>query len=398
MTTFPASTFEQYRKQYELELFNHVIPFWETYSPDWKNGGYFNCLDQDGSVYDTTKHIWLQGRQVWIFSKFYRDVTPKPEWLEIARLGVDFLQQFAIREDGRVYFSVTAEGNPLYQQRKIFSECFYIMALAEFSRASEQPHLLTEAKLELEKVWEWAYDWTKVDRPHYSGQTPTQSLAVPMILLNLIAEVAGEKITPYQREVDDCIRRLQLHIHPETKTVYETVTPEGNVIDSSDGRLLNPGHAIEAGWFLQHWAQQLKRPDLSASAIDLIRWSFERGWDSEYGGIYYFLDAKGYSPTPLEWFMKLWWVHCEALYGHLLNYAITGEQSDWEAFQQVHTYIFEHFRDATAGEWFGYLDRAGNVTHRCKGGPYKGCFHVPRSLWLCWRLLQKLEKSPPKTK
>lgn len=382
-----------YRYKYEQELLENVIPFWTKYSPDYHNGGYFNCLDQDGTIYDTTKHIWLQGRQVWLFSKFYREIEAKPQWLEMAQLGVDFLQQSAIREDQRVYFSVTAKGKPIYLQRKIFSECFYIMALAEFSRASEKPQLLAEAKQELEKVWEWAYDWTKVGRPHYSGQTPAQSLAVPMILLNLIAEVAGEETQPYQREIRECIARLKLHIHGETKTVYELVTPEGNLIDSSDGRLLNPGHAIEAGWFLQHWAQSLQDQTLSETATNMIRWSFERGWDSEYGGLYYFLDAKGYSPTPLEWFMKLWWVHCEALYGHLLNFSITGKQEDWDAFVQVDTYTFQRFRDPQFGEWFGYLNRKGEVTHRFKGGPYKGCFHVPRALWLCWRLLKTLETS-----
>ncbi len=382
-----------YRQKYEQELLENIIPFWTKYSPDYQNGGYFNCLDQDGTIYDTTKHIWLQGRQVWLFSKFYREIEAKPQWLKMARLGADFLQNHAIRDDGRLYFSVSREGKPIYLQRKIFSECFYIMALAAFSRASEQPHLLDEAKQKLEKVWDWAYDWTKVGRPHYSGQTPAQSLAVPMILLNLIAEVAGEETQTYQREIKECIARLKLHIHGETKTVYELVTPEGNLIDSSDGRLLNPGHAIEAGWFLQHWAQHFQDQTLSDTATNMIRWSFERGWDAEYGGIYYFLDAKGYSPTPLEWFMKLWWVHCEALYGHLLNFSLTGKKEDWDAFVQVDTYTFQRFRDPQFGEWFGYLDRAGSVTHRFKGGPYKGCFHVPRALWLCWRLLETLETS-----
>lgn len=387
------NTLKTYRQKYEQELLENIIPFWTKYSPDYQYGGYFNCLDQDGTIYDTTKHIWLQGRQVWVFSKFYREIEANPQWLEIARLGADFLRNYAIRDDGRVYFSVTAEGKPIYLQRKIFSECFYIMALAEFSRASEQPHLLEEAKRELAKVWEWAYDWTKVGRPHYSGQTSAQSLAVPMILLNLISEVAGEETQAYQREISECIERLQLHIHSDTKTVYELVTPQGDLIGSSEGRLLNPGHAIEAGWFLQHWAQHFQDQALSETATNMIRWSFERGWDSEYGGIYYFLDAEGYSPTPLEWFMKLWWVHCEALYGHLLNFSLTGEKSDWDAFVQVDTYTFQRFRDPQFGEWFGYLNRNGEVTHRFKGGPYKGCFHVPRSLWLCWRLLETLENA-----
>mgnify|MGYP002051962310 FL=1 len=29
----------------------------------------------------------------------------------------------------------------------------------------------------------------------------------------------------------------------------------------------------------------------------------------------------------------------------------------------------------------------GEVSQRFKAGPYKGCFHVPRALWMCERLL-----------
>ncbi len=148
----------RYRRKYEQELFERVIPFWEQHSPDRTHGGYFNNLDRDGAVYDTTKHVWLQGRQAWIFSKLYRAVEQKASWLEMARLGIDFLRAHAIRPDGRVYFSLTAEGKPIYLQRKIFSECSYVMALAEFSRAADRPDLLREAKDELEKLWAWAYD------------------------------------------------------------------------------------------------------------------------------------------------------------------------------------------------------------------------------------------------
>jgi N-acylglucosamine 2-epimerase len=211
-----------------------------------------------------------------------------------------------------------------------------------------------------------------------------------MILLNLIEEVAGENASDFRTEIEECIQRMLLHVKTDTKKVHEFVAPDGARLDSPDGRLLNPGHAIEAGWFLQHWAQRLRRIDLQQTAIDMVRWSYADGWDKEHGGIYYFLDAEGYSPTQLEWNMKLWWPHCEALYAHLLNYSITGDKADFEAFQQVHDYTFSHFRDPKFGEWFGYLDRFGNVTHRFKGGPYKGCFHVPRALWLVWNKLQEM--------
>ena len=385
--TSNAKARQTYYEKYEHELFERVIPFWERHSLDRAHGGYYNNLDRDGAVYDTTKHIWLLARQVWMFSKLYNSVEERPAWLSIARMGMDFLRRHAVRPNGRVYFSLSRSGDPIYQQRKIFTESFYAMALAEFGRASNDPALAQRAREELELIWGWAYDWTRVGRPALMGADPSQTLAVPMILLNLIDEVAGEDFKSYSAEIEDCIRRIRLHVDAEAQHVAENVAPDGGRLAGPTGRLLNPGHAIEAGWFLQHWAQRLDRGDLQKLALDMVRWSYREGWDREHGGIYYFLDSEGYSPTQLEWSMKLWWPHCEALYAHLLHHWLTGEDADWSAFQEVDGYIFDHFVDAQHGEWYGYLDREGRVTHRFKGGTYKGCFHVPRALWLCWRLL-----------
>ncbi len=375
--------------RFDQELLGSVIPFWEKYSPDHQNGGFYNCLDQDGSLFDRRKHIWLQGRETWMFSKLYTSVEQRPEWLKMARLGADFLMKHAIRSDGRVYFSMTEDGKPMSIQRKIFSECFWIMAMAEFSRATGDDSYMQRAKQEFDLVWEWSSDLSKVGQLSYEGNPPAQSLAIPMILLNLIEEVAGEEWSEYSTEIEECIRRMLLHVDHEKQVVYETVSPSGEALEGYDGRLLNPGHAIEAGWFLQHWAQRLQRPKLSEVAINMVRWSFDKGWDSEYGGIFYFLDAEGFTPTQLEWDMKLWWPHCEAMYAHLLNYRITGAEEDLDRFDRTFEWTFAHFPDSTYGEWFGYLNRRGEVTHRFKGGPYKGCFHVPRALWLCRKILKE---------
>ncbi|MDR9415073.1 MAG: AGE family epimerase/isomerase [Gracilimonas sp.] len=380
-----------YRGKFEDELYKSVLPFWENHSPDHKNGGFYNCLDEDGSVYDTRKHIWLQGRQTWLFSKLYNTAEKNENWLLMAKMGAEFLAKHAKREDGRVFFSVTEQGEGLWMQRKVFSECFYVMALAEYSRASGEEKYANEAKTVFKDVWRWAKDLSLVGRPTFKGMKDTQGLAIPMILLNLIEEIASDDWQQYRAEVEECIDRMLLHVHPQKKLVYETVTPEGKEINDIDGRLLNPGHAIEAGWFLQHWAKKLKNEELSNTAVNMVRWSFEKGWDNEFGGLYYFLDSRGYSPTQLEWDMKLWWPHTEAMYAHLLNYTITGEDIDWKWFEKVTTYTFDHFPDEKNGEWYGYLNRKGERTHRFKGGPYKGCFHVPRALLLCLNVLNKMK-------
>ena len=122
----------------------------------------------------------------------------------------------------------------------------------------------------------------------------------------------------------------------------------------------------------------------------MIDWSYTLGWDTREKGLFYFLDADGYSPTPLEWDMKLWWPHTEAMYAWMLRYEISGQQADLERFKEVKEFAFSHFSDPEYGEWFGYLNRAGETTHRFKGGPYKGCFHVPRALYLCIQSLEKI--------
>ena len=386
------SKISELHKIYEAELFSRVIPFWEKYSLDEGNGGYFNCLDRDGSVYDSSKHIWLQGRQVWMFAKLYRTESQNQNWLKIAKSGAEFLRAHAFLEDGRVLFSVSKEGRPLEYQRKMYSACFVALAFSEYGKASGDKWY-SERSLELlRQIWHWAFHPEDLGKERFEGQTPSQTLAIPMILLNLFEEIGAGSESSWSKEIDHCIRELLEHVHYPTKKVYENVGLTGEILDSSMGRLINPGHAIEGGWFLMHWAKRLERPELKSHALNMIRWSHDLGWDREYGGIYYFLDAKGFSPTALEWNMKLWWPHCEALYAHLLAFSESRADGDWQRFIETHEYTFSHFPDPVHGEWYGYLDRSGVCTHRFKGGPYKGCFHVPRALWLVKRLLKELSQ------
>ncbi len=380
---------EQLRLRYEHELFERVLPFWERYSPDPVHGGHFNNLDRDGTVYDTTKHIWLQARQVWMFSKLYRMVEARPSWRSIAESGMNFLINHALRQDGRVYFSLACDGRPIYQQRKIFTECFYAMALSEYGRAMDHTPYIHEAARRVEQIWDWAYDWSKIGRPALPGAAPAQMLAVPMMLLNLIDEVMVD--TDCSSEIHDCFKHIRLHV--QGNRTFEFISPDGRQLDGPNGRLMNPGHVIEAGWFIQHIASRTQDLSMTALAQTMIRDAQAFGWDQQHGGLYYFVDAEGFSPVQLEWSMKLWWPHSEALYAHLLNYASTGNPDDLASFRKIDTYISDHFIDLEHGEWYGYCDREGRLTHRFKGGPYKGCFHVPRALWLCWQLLGQWPES-----
>ncbi|WP_187367653.1 AGE family epimerase/isomerase, partial [Bacteroides bouchesdurhonensis] len=110
------------------------------------------------------------------------------------------------------------------------------------------------------------------------------------------------------------------------------------------------------------------------------------------GGIYYFMDRNGCPPQQLEWDQKLWWVHIETLISLLKGYQLTGDEACLAWFEKVHDYTWGHFKDAKYPEWFGYLDRRGEVLLPLKGGKWKGCFHVPRGLYQCWKIVESLNK------
>jgi len=389
LLTLHSSTLKKYLNIYKKELFEKVIPFWMKYSPDKKYGGYFTCLDEDGTIYDTKKYIWLQARQAWFFSYLYNRVKPRPEWLTMAELGINFLKKHGKGKEGRVYFSTTREGKPFHLQRKIFSECFYIMAFSEYAKATNDKQLLKQALTILDNVLKWSKDLSLIGRPKLAGIPPSSSLAIPMILLDLVNQIMQSyPEVNYKKIADSCVVEILLHIHHKHKAVLETVSKNGILLDSPEGRLINPGHAIESAWFLLHY----KTTDsiIQNTALKIIEWSLERGWDKKYGGLYYFVDLKNQPLLQLEGTMKLWWPHTEALYALLLAYSLTNNKKYWNQFKKVHAYTFSHFPDKKYGEWYGYLDRYGHKTHSLKGGAYKGCFHVPRFLLYSVQLLEKI--------
>jgi N-acylglucosamine 2-epimerase len=376
------------REIYRRELLDNVVPFWQTHGVDRKQGGFFTCLDRDGSLYSTEKYMWLQGRAVWTFARLHNELGPNDEWLALAEQGAAFLRRFGKTDDGRAYFSLTRDGRPTHIQRKIYSEVFYAMAMSEMARATGRDEYLAEAK---EMFWRICDLWRhpeKLARPQLAGTQPASSLADPMVLLWMIEELGQLDPDPrYDDLAAEMVRLVHLHIRPDRQIVLEHVGLDGSTLDGPAGRLMNPGHAIELGWFLLHRARATGDAELAKLSCEIIDWSFAAGWDSEHGGLLYFLDVEGKPPLQLEWNMKLWWPATEAIYALLLAWDTSGERRFLDMHAKIHNWAWEHFRDGDTGEWFGYLDRAGRPTHMLKGGQWKGFFHLPRALLYSVKLL-----------
>lgn len=385
--------FEQLAKQYKSELLDNVLPFWLDFSQDKEYGGYFTCLERDGRVFDTDKFIWLQGREVWMFAMLYNKVEKRKEWLDCAVQGGEFLKKYGHDGDYNWYFALDRQGHPLVEPYNIFSYTFATMAFGQLSLATGDTGYAEIARKTFDKIQ------TKLDNPKgkwnkaYPGTRNLKNFALPMILCNLALEIEhllGEDYLKKCMEV--CIHEvMDVFYRPELGIVVENVTVEGELSDTFEGRSVNPGHAIEAMWFIMDLGVRLKRPELVEKAKDIALKVVKYGWDEKYDGIFYFMDRLGHPQQQLEWDQKLWWVHIETMISMLKGYQLTGSEECLEWFKRVHDYVWTHFKDPECPEWFGYLNRRGEVLLSLKGGKWKGCFHVPRGLYQCWQVLEKLK-------
>lgn len=381
--------------QYKNELFENVLPFWLSKSIDKECGGYFTCLDREGNVFDTDKFIWLQGREVWLLSMLYNNVAPRKEWLDAAIGGAEFLKKYGHDGNFDWYFSVTREGKPLVMPYNIFSYTFATMAFGQLAKATgnkEYEHIALETwKKILARQNNPKDRWNKLA----PGTRPLKNFALPMILCNLVLEIQHILGDSMLKETTDAFLHevLDVFIRPELGgLVMENVLDDGTLCDCFEGRHMNPGHSIEAMWFIMDLGQRLGRPELIEKAKDTALTMLEYGWDKEFGGIFYFMDLKGCPPQELEWDQKLWWVHIETLISMIKAYRLTGDKRCLEWFERVHDYTWSHFKDQQFPEWFGYLNRRGEVLLPLKGGKWKGCFHVPRGLYQVYTTLEAMQK------
>ena len=372
---------------YKTDLTEDIMPFWLKNGLDRVNGGVYTCLDRDGSLMDTTKSVWFQGRFAFICAYAYNTVAQRPEWLEAARLTLDFIERHCFDADGRMYFEVMADGTPLRKRRYIFSESFAAIAMAEYARATGDKSYAEKA-LALFKSMRRFLNTPGLLEPKYLPTLQAQGHSITMIMINVASRI---KMVAEDAELDTQITESvaaieQYFIHPEFKALLEMVGPQGEFIDTCNGRVINPGHCIETSWFLLDVAEARHDDHLRQLALQILDWSWDWGWDKEFGGIINFRDCRNLPSQDYSQDMKFWWPQTEAIIANLYAYKLTGDEKYLQRHRQISERTYAHFPDRQYGEWFGYLHRDGSVAQPAKGNIFKGPFHIPRMMIKCIEL------------
>ena len=388
---------KSWAESYKKDLTENIMPFWMKYGLDRENGGVYTCVDRDGSLMDTTKSVWFQGRFAFICSFAYNNVEKNQEWLDAAKSTLEFIEKHCFDEQGHMYFSVTAEGKPLRKRRYVFSETFAAIAMSEYALATGDQHWAKRAIQVFEDTQRFLA--TPGFLPaKFEADVKLQGHSIVMILINVgscIRKVVNDpKLT---QQIDESIEKLKKYfIHPEFKCLLETVGENGEFIDTNMTRTINPGHCIETSWFIMEEAKLRgwDKPMLDM-ALQVFDWSWDWGWDKQYGGIINFCDCKNLPSQDYSQDMKFWWPQCETIIASLYAYLGTGDEKYLYRHERISEWTYAHFPDAEYGEWYGYLHRDGTVAQPAKGNLYKGPFHIPRMMikgyMLCQEILKKLE-------
>ncbi|MGM9633638.1 MAG: AGE family epimerase/isomerase [Alloprevotella sp.] len=383
----PQNYLNYWADLYKTDLTEDIMPFWLKNGLDRVNGGVYTCLDRDGSLMDTTKSVWFQGRFAFICAYAYNTVEQRPEWLEAARLTLDFIEEHCFDTDGRMFFEVMADGTPLRKRRYIFSESFAAIAMAEYARATGDKSYAEKA-LALFKTMRRFLNTPGLLEPKYLPTLQAQGHSITMIMINVASRI---KMVAEDAELDEQITASvaaieQYFIHPEFKALLEMVGPQGEFIDTCNGRVINPGHCIETSWFLLDVAEARHDDHLRQLALQILDWSWDWGWDKEFGGIINFRDCRNLPSQDYSQDMKFWWPQTEAIIANLYAYKLTGDEKYLKRHRQISEWTYAHFPDRQYGEWFGYLHRDGSVAQPAKGNIFKGPFHIPRMMIKCIEL------------
>lgn len=380
-TSDPRGYLLDWQARYRNDLTTNILPFWLEHGLDKENGGVYTCVDRTGALMDSTKSVWFQGRCAYVYSFAYNNIEKRPEYLEMAKSCLDFIEAHCFDSDGRMYFEVKADGTPLRKRRYVFSECFATIAMSEYSLATGD-RSYAEKALALFKEVQRFINTPGILEPKYLPTQPGRGHSITMILINTAACVRRAISDPsLDEQIDRSLRELQLFMHPEFKALLETVGPDGELIDTIGGRVINPGHCIETAWFLLEESKHRGwDPEIKKMALQILDWSWDWGWDNEYGGIINFRDCKGFPAQDYSQDMKFWWPQTEAVIATLYAYKATGDGKYLDMHRIANEWMYEHLPDPAYGEWFGYLHRDGTVAQPAKGNLFKGPFHIPRML------------------
>jgi N-acylglucosamine 2-epimerase len=396
---------------YLSEITENFYKYWSQYE-DKTYGGILNCINNYGDkMISDQKFTWSQGRWLWILARIYKlkldGVITNLEANDIRR-WMNSTYNFIVKHsiyDQKCCYLLTREGEKLVDystgsfDASIYADCFALIGMAQYHKVIGN-HDIQIVEILYRSIVE-RIESNQFNTEPYPIPDGYSIHGIPMILVNTVYEyyiMKKELGFPYKEERDYALSKA-LYILNDLYDEKGLIREHKSTSENREHRLLdrhvNPGHTLEDLWFLvevlqdsEHLREYLPR------ILQIARYTFDLGWDKEYGGLFRFVDLEGgmpkgelideklcsYEKLVLDtWDMKLWWPHSEILYLFLLLYEITGEEDMKERYEKSRDYVFKVFPNYEIGEWIQICARDGKPINKMVALPVKDPFHIMRN-------------------
>ncbi len=403
-----------------------LLPFWLQRGVDEQYGGFLTYFDRDGNpTGETVKTLLCQARMIFSCSLAHRKGYGDGAFLERARQGVRFvIRHFHDPVHGGWFWTAERDGTPLDRKKIVYGHSFVIYAFAEYFRASGDAEALEWAGGTFDLLHSRAADvlnggyfeffeedWRHTPPGVYGGDR--KSLDVHMHLMEAFTNLyAASGHHLHRRRAEEVLRLIHARmLHPEHGTGIAQFTPEfrpvraiifKNVwgsdrdVDDPEGRPLDNtsyGHNVELGWLTTRAVDQLglRSQDFHPAVRRLYEHCIRYGIDRELGGIW----CDGPHAGPARERNKEFWQQAETLVAMLDGVQRFGDEAFWEAYRNVHRFVFDHLINHRVGEWFALLGPDNRVLWDYLGHAWKINYHTVRSMVECAERLKALAESAP---
>jgi cellobiose epimerase len=387
----------QLKTEVKAELTGNILPFWSGKMLDNENGGFYGRIDGNDKLQkDANKGGILNARILWTFSSAFR-VLHDSAYLVTARRARDYiLDHFIDKDFGGAYLSLNARGEPLDTRKQVYTQAFFIYALAEYNRATGDKEALLAAKKIFEKVEEFGYDqesggyfevysrnWKRTHDKLIGEKSRHDQKGMNTHLHILEAYTNLYRVWPDKR-VEICLTKLvnlflKKIVNPKTFHLNFFMNAKWEPTAFIDSY----GHDIEASWLLPEAADLLKNQECVAQTRDLslkmVKAACE-GLQPDGSFIYEKNNNSGIIDYKREW-----WVQAEALTGFLNAFKLSGDELYLEKAGNTWNYIDKHIIDHINGEWYYDVDENGKHSGD-KAGPWKCPYHSSR---MCMEIIEK---------
>ncbi len=386
--------FDGLRKRYLFELTHKIFPFWTEYAID-ESGAINNCITEDGTVVSRDRYYWGQGRALWTFAAAYNYIEKNQQWLNIAVNLFNYICQHGFDESGDCVYLTDANGKVKKGAVSIHSDAFVLYGISEYYNATGDKR----AKDRMSRIYENTA--RKLKNPStiqtHPFDTPEglRAHSVHMVFAHLYYKTGvcldDQKIKEHGLTLAKELLILFYNGQKDALMEFGVLDPIKAAMHSEYLDIYNPGHGIEAMWFLMDIFSDEKDFSLLDITLHILRQNLERGWDQEYGGILLHGKMRGlevdYSDCPDK---KPSWSHNEAMVAVLYAYFLTGDESWLEWHRKLDDFVFKTFPNKDL-EWTNWMDRAGKNPIPAQDNLEMKCiFHTSRALMMQILLCEKL--------